>query len=134
MSALQSMNGNGLPEWHNPHARAIAREEPFVEIRYRSTLCAQLLTSLLHVLSVSSADEFAETLLATEHGGDYLDFTEGILDDILAHGELLRFWVEFKTEQGLREVLVRAGDDNCAWFRKEADVALDWSHFRGPEH
>ena len=56
-----------------------------------------------------------------------------IFDDILAHGELLRFWVEFKTEQGLREVLVRAGDDNCAWFRKEADVALDWSHFRGPE-
>ena len=56
-----------------------------------------------------------------------------IFDDILAHGELLRFWVEFKTEQGLREVLVRAGDDNCAWFRKEADVALDWAHFRGPE-
>ena len=56
-----------------------------------------------------------------------------IFDDILAHGELLRFWVEFKTEQGLREVLVRAGDDNCAWFRKEEDVALDWSHFRGPE-
>ena len=37
-----------------------------------------------------------------------------------------------KSEQRLREVLVRAGDNHCAWFRKEADVTIDWSHFRQP--
>ena len=118
MSALQSMNGNGLPEWHNPHARAIAREEPFVEIRYRSTLCAQLVTSLLHVLSVSSADEFAETLLATEHGGDYLDFTEGILDDILAHESL----------GGVHAALVD-GDADALVSRKQPDVESSMDPF-----
>ena len=55
-----------------------------------------------------------------------------IFDDILADGDLMRFWVHFKSEQRLREVLVRAGDNHCAWFRKEADVTIDWSHFRQP--
>ena len=37
-----------------------------------------------------------------------------------------------QSEQRLREVLVRAGDNHCAWFRKEADITIDWSHFRQP--
>lgn len=88
MAALQSMNGNGLPEWHNPHARAVANDEPFVEIRYRSTLCAQLVTSLLHVLSLSSAEDFTATMLdGAAHGGDYLAFAEGVLEGILGREE-----------------------------------------------
>lgn len=62
IAALQSMSTSGIPKAYNPHAHTTAKDEPFVELRYRSTLCTQLVSSLLHVLSLE------ETLAELEAG------------------------------------------------------------------
>lgn len=55
-----------------------------------------------------------------------------IFDDVMSHVSVMRFWKDFKKEQGLGEDLNRI-DTHSAWFRKENDVVLDWKYFRAPQ-
>lgn len=55
-----------------------------------------------------------------------------IFDDVYSHSSVMRFWKDFKSEQGLNEELVRT-DLGSAWFQKRKTVKLDWSFFRAPQ-
>lgn len=55
-----------------------------------------------------------------------------IFDDVMSHASVMRFWKDFKKEQGLEEDLNRI-DKHSAWFRKEKDVILNWKYFRAPQ-
>ncbi|EEC43105.1 macrocin o-methyltransferase domain-containing protein [Phaeodactylum tricornutum CCAP 1055/1] len=55
-----------------------------------------------------------------------------IFDDVMSHRNVMRFWNDFKKEQGLPEDLNRI-DDHSAWFRKEKNVKIDWTFFRPPQ-
>ena len=55
-----------------------------------------------------------------------------IFDDVMSHTSVMRFWKDFKKEQGLEEDLNRI-DKHSAWFRKVKDVVLDWKYFRAPQ-
>lgn len=55
-----------------------------------------------------------------------------IFDDVMSHASVMRFWKDFKKEQGLGEDLNRI-DKHSAWFRKEKDIVLDWKYFRAPQ-
>lgn len=55
-----------------------------------------------------------------------------IFDDVLSHGPVLRFWLDFNKEQDLNVDLVNI-DLHSAWFRKTKVTVLDWSYFRAPQ-
>jgi hypothetical protein len=55
-----------------------------------------------------------------------------VFDDISSSGDVLRFWVDFKKEQGLPEFMNRI-DKHSAWFRKDKAVKLNWDYFHEPQ-
>jgi O-methyltransferase len=56
-----------------------------------------------------------------------------ILDDLSKkQRDVMRFWLDFKSEQGLPEDPVNI-DGSSAWFRKEKAVSINWEFFRPPQ-
>ena len=55
-----------------------------------------------------------------------------IFDDVMTHKPVMRFWLDFKREQGLPEELNRI-DTHSAWFRKEKEIQLDFSKMHAPQ-
>lgn len=47
-----------------------------------------------------------------------------IFDDVMTHKEVMRFWIDFKSDHGLPEELVRI-DQHSAWFRKKKSIQID---------
>ena len=70
VSALEDMNGHATP-----HVSSVSNvsdsSQPFIELRYRSTLCAQLVTSILHFI----------VLYSSKGGGEVYDSTKASDDD-----------------------------------------------------
>ena len=55
-----------------------------------------------------------------------------IFDDIMTHSKVMRFWKDFKQDQGVAETLHRI-DWNSAYFRKTRAVTVDMSRMRAPQ-
>lgn len=55
-----------------------------------------------------------------------------IFDDVMSHEPVMRFWLDFKKEQGLPEELNRI-DTHSAWFRKEKEIQIDFSKMHPPQ-
>jgi len=55
-----------------------------------------------------------------------------IFDDVRTHTNVMRFWVDFKKEQGLPEELTTI-DFHSAYFKKTKAIVPNFKHFRAPQ-
>lgn len=55
-----------------------------------------------------------------------------IFDDVMSHAPVQAFWLDFKKDQGVPEVLNRI-DRHSAWFRKVHDVKLNYFKMHPPK-
>lgn len=55
-----------------------------------------------------------------------------IFDDIMSHAAVMRFWNDFKADQGVVETLLRI-DRHSAYFHKTRAVKIDMSRMHAPQ-